>query len=154
MTDNRKSTDVLGTGQGPVIDVHRMIAAQAVAVGEVVHVSRPYAVPTVPTPNRYLPPARFVRRCDLPGARRGLLRRAIDDPFWILVGVISMVGLGILGTLTYGVLVTLARYGLIPTVIVVVGVICGVLCLVAKIRGMGRGSSHRCSGLHCSGCRA
>lgn len=154
MTDNRKSTDVLSAGREAVIDVHQVIAAQAVVEGEVVHVSRPYPIPTVPTPNRYLPPPRFVRQCDLPGARRGLLRRAVDDPFWILLGLISTVSLGILGTLTYGVLVTLARYGLIPTVIAVVGVICGVLCLVAKIRSTGRGSSHRCAGLHCSGCRA
>jgi hypothetical protein len=82
-------------------------------------------------------------------SKRSLLRRAIEDPYWILVTLTAVLGLSITATVGYGVIqITLAigqwfhahgaTLGVIATVIIAL-----MLC----------GGAAKCTGIHCGGCK-
>jgi len=68
----------------------------------------------------YLPP-----RALSPQDKQGMTWHEIwhNPTFWILISIVTALGLAIVGTFTYGVIVTVARYGPIPTAIAVIAVV-------------------------------
>jgi hypothetical protein len=80
----------------------------------------------------------------------GVLRRVVDDPYWALVTLMATLAVSITATVAYGVTqITLlvaqwlgANGGTVATVIVIV--------LLAVCAG---GTTARCAGIHCGGCK-
>jgi hypothetical protein len=85
-------------------------------------------------------------------SRPSLLRRAIDDPYWILITLMAIVGLSITATVIYGVIQIIlaigawfhahgATLGAIAALIIVV-MLCG-----------GGATAVKCAGIHCGRCK-
>jgi hypothetical protein len=85
-------------------------------------------------------------------SRPSVLRRVIDDPYWILMTLMAVLGLSITATVIYGVIqIILAigqwfhahgtTLGAIAALIIVV-MLCG-----------GGATAAKCTGIHCGGCK-
>jgi hypothetical protein len=85
-------------------------------------------------------------------SRPSLLRRAIDDPYWILMTLMAVLGLSITATVVYGVIQIIlaigswfhahgATLGAIAALIIVL-MLCG-----------GGATAAKCTGIHCGGCK-
>jgi hypothetical protein len=84
-------------------------------------------------------------------SKQSLLRRAIEDPYWILMTLMVALGLSIMATVVYGVIqMTLAighwfqAHGTTLAGIAAL-IIAGMLC--------GGASAAKCAGIHCGGCK-
>jgi hypothetical protein len=83
--------------------------------------------------------------------RRSLLRRAIDDPFWILITMTTVLGLSIAATVMYGVIqIALAIaewFHANGTTLAAITTLVLLLMLCGGVRAA------KCAGIHCGGCR-
>jgi hypothetical protein len=83
--------------------------------------------------------------------RASVLRRAVQDPYWILMTLMIGCGLSITAMVVYGMIrLTLAVVGWLTTngttLVVITGlVVAGVLCCGAR--------TVTCTGIHCGGCK-
>jgi hypothetical protein len=85
------------------------------------------------------------------GSKRSLLRRAIEDPYWILMTLMAVLGLSITATVVYGIIqITLAIGRWFTTNGTTLGTIAALVILVMLCGGT---SAAKCVGIHCGGCR-
>jgi hypothetical protein len=112
--------------------------------GEVVRITDlPERVePLVLQPARYQP-----LESDWDLQRRGLLRRFVEDPYWLLVGLGIAVPGVILG-IVIKIVLGIAESGPV-TIISALLTIALALWVLSKLR---RRRGHQCQGLHCPGC--
>jgi hypothetical protein len=83
--------------------------------------------------------------------KRNLLRRAIDDPYWILMTLTVAIGLAITATVVYGAIqIILTLGGWLHANATTVG---GVTALIILVMLFGGGKAAKCAGIHCGGCR-
>jgi len=83
--------------------------------------------------------------------RRNLLRRAIDDPYWILMTLTVGIGLAITATVIYGAIQIILTIGAwLDANATTVGAITALIILVMLCGGA---KAARCAGIHCGGCR-
>jgi hypothetical protein len=81
---------------------------------------------------------------------RNLLRRVIDDPYWILMTLLVTIGLAITATVIYGAIqitLTVAHWLHANGT-----TIAGILVLITLLMICGGTSAAKCAGLHCGGC--
>jgi hypothetical protein len=84
-------------------------------------------------------------------SKRSLLRRAIEDPYWILMTLMAVLGLSITATVVYGIIqITLAIGHWFTTNGTTLGTIAALAILVMLCGGT---SAAKCAGIHCGGCR-
>jgi hypothetical protein len=101
---------------------------------------------TTPIPTHtYTPPAWAIE------PKRNLLRRAIDDPYWILMTLTAAIGLSITATVIYGAIQIILTVGAwlranAPT-------LDGVAVLIILMIICGGAKAAKCAGIHCGGCR-
>lgn len=83
--------------------------------------------------------------------KRGLIRRAIDDPFWVLVTVGGSIALAIVGTVIYGIIqIVLAVVEFLNTYGAQIGG--GAIAIILALILCGGGGAV-CAGIHCAGCK-
>jgi hypothetical protein len=83
--------------------------------------------------------------------KRNLLRRMIDDPYWILMTLTAVIGLSITATVVYGAIQIILTVGAwlhanAPT-------IGGVIALIILVILCGGAKAAQCAGFHCGGCQ-
>ncbi|MFZ0117973.1 MAG: hypothetical protein WAL99_00655 [Pseudonocardiaceae bacterium] len=81
---------------------------------------------------------------------RNLLRRLIDDPYWILMTLLVTIGLAMTATVIYGVIqitLTVAHWLHANGT-----TIAGILVLITLLMICGGASAAKCAGIHCGGC--
>ena len=104
---------------------------------------------TTPIPTHtYTPPAWAIE------PKRKLLRRAIDDPYWILMTLTAATGLAIIATVVYGAIQIILTVGAwlhanAPTI----HTISGITVLIVLVMICGGAKAAKCTGIHCGGCR-
>jgi hypothetical protein len=86
--------------------------------------------------------------------KRTLLRRAIDDPYWILMTLTAAIGLAITATVIYGAIQIILTvdawlHANAPTL----GTIGGTTVLIILVMVCGGAKAAKCAGIHCGGCR-
>jgi hypothetical protein len=86
--------------------------------------------------------------------KRNLLRRAIDDPYWILMTLTAATGLAITATVIYGAIhiiltVDAWLHANAPTL----GTITATTALIILVMICGGAKAAKCAGIHCGGCR-
>jgi hypothetical protein len=86
--------------------------------------------------------------------KRNLLRRAIDDPYWILMTLTAAIGLAIVTTVVYGAIQIILTVGAWlhangPTL----GAIGATIALIILVIVCGGAKAAKCAGIHCGGCR-
>ena len=86
--------------------------------------------------------------------KRTLLRRAIDDPYWILMTLTVALALAITATVIYGAIQIILTvdawlHANAPTM----GTIAGVTVLIILVMICGGAKAARCAGIHCGGCK-
>ena len=86
--------------------------------------------------------------------KRNLLRRAIDDPYWILMTLTAAIGLAITATVIYGAIQIILTVGAwlhanAPTI----GTIGATIALIILVMLCGGVKAAKCAGIHCGGCR-
>ena len=97
------------------------------------------SVHTIPAPIRTIKP------------KRNLFRRAMDDPYWILMTLIAALGLSITATVIYGVVqITLAIGQWLHANSTT---ITGVIVLILLLMLCGGTTAAKCAGIHCGRCR-
>jgi hypothetical protein len=83
--------------------------------------------------------------------KRNLLRRAIDDPYWILMTLTVALGVSITATVIYGAIRIILAIGAWleanGTTIV------GAMVLIILMMICGGAKAAQCAGIHCGGCR-
>jgi hypothetical protein len=83
--------------------------------------------------------------------KRSLLRRAIEDPYWILVTLAACLGLSITVTVVYGVIqITLAIGQWFHAHGATLGAIA---VLIIALMLCGGATAAKCTGIHCGGCK-
>lgn len=83
--------------------------------------------------------------------KRGLIRRAIDDPFWILMGITGSLVLAIVGTIIYGVIqIVLGVVAFLNEWGATIGG--GAVAVILALILCGGGTAV-CAGIHCAGCK-
>jgi hypothetical protein len=83
--------------------------------------------------------------------KRNLLRRAIDDPYWILMTLTAAIGLAITATVIYGAIqIILAVGAWLHANAPPLG---GVAVLIILVLICGGAKAAKCAGIHCGGCR-
>ena len=83
--------------------------------------------------------------------KRNLLRRVIDDPYWILMTLTAALGVAITATVIYGAIqIILAIGAWLDANATTIGAITAVSILVMLCGGA---KAAQCAGLHCGGCR-
>jgi hypothetical protein len=87
-------------------------------------------------------------------AERDLLRRAIDDPYWILMTLTVGIGLAITATVIYGAIHIILTFDAwlhanAPTL----GTIGATTALIIPVMICGGAKAAKCAGIHCGGCR-
>jgi hypothetical protein len=83
--------------------------------------------------------------------KRNLLRRAIDDPYWILMMLTASIGLAITATVIYGAIqIILAIGAWLDANATTIGAITALIVLVMLCGGA---KAAQCAGIHCGGCR-
>ncbi len=86
--------------------------------------------------------------------KRTLLRRAIDDPYWILMTLTAALGLAITATVVYGAIqIILTIDAWLHTNAATIGTITGVTALIILVIVCGGAKAAQCAGLHCGGCK-
>jgi hypothetical protein len=105
-------------------------------------------IPTHTQDNTYTPPAWAIE------PKRNLLRRAIDDPYWILMALTAAIGLAITATVIYGAIQIILTVGAwlhanAPTI----GTIGATIALIILVMLCGGAKAAKCAGIHCGGCR-
>lgn len=84
-------------------------------------------------------------------SRPSLLRRAIEDPYWILITLTVVLGLSITATVIYGVIqITLAIGQWFHAHGATLGAIAA---LMIALMLCGGATAAKCTGLHCGGCK-
>jgi hypothetical protein len=84
-------------------------------------------------------------------SRPSLLRRAIADPYWILVALTVVLGLSITATVVYGVIqITLAIGAWFHAHGATLGIISA---LMIALMLCGGATATKCTGIHCGGCK-
>ena len=86
--------------------------------------------------------------------KRNLLRRAIDDPYWILMTLTAALGVSIIATVVYGAIQIILTVGAwlhanAPTI----GTIGATTALIILVMVCGGAKAAKCAGIHCGGCR-
>jgi hypothetical protein len=86
--------------------------------------------------------------------KRTLLRRAIDDPCWILMTLTAATGLAITATVIYGAIQIILTvdawlHANAPTL----GTIGATTALIILVMICGGAKAAKCAGIHCGGCR-
>jgi hypothetical protein len=86
--------------------------------------------------------------------KRNLLRRAIDDPYWILMTLTVTIGLAITATVIYGAIQIILTvdawlHANAPTI----GSIGATTALIILVMICGGAKAAKCAGIHCGGCR-
>ncbi len=109
------------------------------------------SIDTIPTHPRYDTDATPAWAIE---PKRNLLRRVIDDPYWILMTLTAALGLSIIATVVYGVIQIILTVGAwlhanAPTM----GTIAGVTVLIILVILCGGAKAARCAGIHCGGCK-
>lgn len=104
------------------------------------------SIDTIPTDSRYDTDATPAWE-----PKRTLLRRVIDDPYWILMTLAAVIGLSIIATVVYGAIQIILTVGAwlhanAPT-------IGGVIALIILVMLCGGAKAAQCAGVHCGGCR-
>jgi hypothetical protein len=80
-----------------------------------------------------------------------LLRRAIEDPYWILMTLMVAVGLSMTATVVYGVIqITLAIGQWFHAHGTTLG---GIALLIIVLMLCGGATAAKCTGIHCGGCK-
>jgi len=124
---------------------HPMVDGEVITSTLVIPDANTTLRPVTPAPvNPVNPPVPVVE------PERSMLRRVVDDPYWALVTLMAALGVSITATVAYGVTqITLlvaqwlrVNGGTVATVIVIV--------LLAVCAG---GTTARCAGIHCGGCK-
>lgn len=83
--------------------------------------------------------------------KQSLLRRTIDDPYWILMTLATTLILSITATAIYGIIqITLAIGRWFTTNGTTLGAIATLVVIVMLCGGT---TAAKCAGIHCSGCR-
>jgi hypothetical protein len=83
--------------------------------------------------------------------KRSLFRRAIDDPFWILMTLTGALMLSIVGTAVYGVIqimLAIAEWFSLNRSTVLGGIV-----LIILLALCGGATAAKCVGIHCGGCK-
>lgn len=125
--------DLRSSAITPTHDKEHFDGLPAVVDGEVL------SVHTIPATTRH------VER------KRSVLRRVIDDPYWILMTLTVTLGLSITATVIYGVIqVTLAIAGWLHANGTTIA---GVMLLIVLVMLCGGARAAKCAGIHCGGCR-
>lgn len=83
--------------------------------------------------------------------KRSLLRRAIDDPFWILGALTVALGLSITAVVVYG--VTQITLAIAEWLDANGTTIAGAVLLISLVMLCGGVTAAKCAGIHCGGCR-
>lgn len=106
------------------------------------------SIDTIPTDPRYdidATPAWAIE------PKRNLLRRAIDDPYWILMTLTAVIGLAIIATVVYGAIQIILTVGAwLHANATTIG---GVIALIILVILCGGAKAAKCAGIHCGGCR-
>ena len=82
--------------------------------------------------------------------KRNLLRRVIDDPYWILMTLLVTIGLAITATVIYGAIqitLTVAQWLHANGT-----TIAGIMVLIILLVICSGASAAKCAGIHCGGC--
>jgi hypothetical protein len=83
--------------------------------------------------------------------KRNLLRRMIDDPYWILMTLTLGLGVVITATVVYGAIQIIVTVGAwLDANATTIG---GVTALIILVMLCGGVKAAKCAGLHCGGCR-
>jgi hypothetical protein len=83
--------------------------------------------------------------------KRNLLRRAIDDPYWILMTLTASIGLAITAIVIYGAIqIILAIGAWLDANATTIG---GIIALIVLVMLCGGAKAAQCAGIHCGGCR-
>lgn len=87
--------------------------------------------------------------------KRGLIRRVIDDPYWVLITLASALGLAIVGTIVYGVtqIVLAVEQWWSENGHTVVSTGQTILVVIVLLALCGGGAAAKCAGIHCGGCK-
>ena len=86
--------------------------------------------------------------------KRNLLRRAIDDPYWILMTLTVALGLAITATVIYGAIqIILTIDAWLHANAHTIGTIGASTVLIILVMICGGAKAAQCAGLHCGGCR-
>jgi hypothetical protein len=83
--------------------------------------------------------------------KRSLLRRAIDDPYWILMTLTGTLVLSIIGTAVYGaiqIMLAIAEWFSLNRTTILGGVV-----LIILLALCGGATAAKCVGIHCGGCK-
>jgi hypothetical protein len=83
--------------------------------------------------------------------KRSLLRRAIDDPFWILMTLTGTLVLSIIGTAVYGaiqIMLAVAEWFSLNRTTILGGIV-----LIILLALCGGATAAKCAGIHCGGCK-
>ena len=84
-------------------------------------------------------------------SKRSLLRRAIEDPYWILMSLTVGLGLSIMATVVYGVIqITLAIGAWFHAHGATLGAIAALIIALVLCGGA---TGAKCTGIHCGGCK-
>jgi hypothetical protein len=83
--------------------------------------------------------------------KRSLLRRAIDDPYWILMTLMAATSLPITATVIYGIVQMMLAIG--EWLRVNGKTITGITILMIVLMICGGARVAKCAGIHCRGCR-
>lgn len=86
--------------------------------------------------------------------KRTLLRRAIDDPYWILMILTAATGLAITATVIYrAIQIILTVDAWLHANAPTLGTIGATTALIILVMICGGAKAAKCAGLHCGGCR-
>jgi hypothetical protein len=86
--------------------------------------------------------------------KRNLLRRSIDDPYWILMALTVAIGLSIIATVVYGAIqIILTVDAWLHANAPSIGSIGATIALIILVMICGVAKAAKCVGMHCGGCR-
>jgi hypothetical protein len=106
------------------------------------------SIHTIPTHPRYDTNATTAWAIE---PKRNLLRRAIDDPYWILMTLTVAIGLAITATVIYGAIQIILTIGSwLHANATTIG---GVTALIILVMLRGGAKAAKCAGIHCGGCK-
>ncbi len=82
---------------------------------------------------------------------RSVLRRAIEDPYWILMTLMAAIGLSITATVIYGIVQVMLAVA--EWVSVHGTTIAAITTLIIVLAMCGGARAVKCTGIHCRGCK-
>jgi hypothetical protein len=105
-------------------------------------------IPTQPRDETYPTTAPVIK------PKRNLLRRVVDDPYWILMTLTAAIGLAITATVIYGAIqIILAIGAWLDANAHTIDTIGGVIALIILVILCGGAKAAQCAGIHCGGCK-